>query len=290
MSVRRRLVQAAATFAKQAAGGNSGSALRSSTLAADSATTIAAARSSLHSSSRFPWGKVSLGFAAAGLMTVAEPPSAACTATAVATEPKTAAPPAAKGGSGGAAAPPRHKVVFVLGGPGSGKGTQCARLVEEFGVEHLSAGDLLRAHMKSGTPDGQMVADMIKNGQIVPSRVTISLLEAAMDASGAQRFLIDGFPRNEENRASFESQTGIQPELVLFFDCPEEVMERRLLGRNEGRTDDNIDTIRKRFKVFLESSLPVIQHYDKEGRVARINADRDAAQIYAEVRRLFLEL
>lgn len=70
----------------------------------------------------------------------------------------------------------------------------------------MSAGDLLRAHMKSGTPDGKMVAEMIANGQIVPSHVTISLLQAAMDASGKTQFLIDGFPRNEENRSAFESQ------------------------------------------------------------------------------------
>lgn len=218
-------------------------------------------------------------------MTVAEPPSAGCTAT-VATDakaPPQAAAPAPEGVQ-------RHKVVFVLGGPGSGKGTQCARLVQEFGLEHFSAGDLLRAHMKSGSPEGQMVADMIKNGQIVPSHVTISLLQRAMDESGSTKpFLIDGFPRNEENRSQFEKQTGISPELVLFFDCPEEVMERRLLGRNEGRTDDNIETIRKRFKVFLDSTVPVVEHYEQQGKVARINADRGADDIYKEVRRLFLE-
>lgn len=154
---------------------------------------------------------------------------------------------------------------------------------------HLSAGDLLRAHMKSGTPDGQMVADMIANGQIVPSSVTVGLLQAAMDASGKRQFLIDGFPRNEENRAAFEAQTGVQPRFVLFFDCPEEVMEARLLGRNEGRTDDNIDTIRKRFRVFIDSSLPVVQHYEADGKVARIRADRPPEDIYKEVRRAFLE-
>lgn len=218
-------------------------------------------------------------------MTVAEPPSAGCTATVTtdAKAPPKAAAPAPEGAK-------QHKVVFVLGGPGSGKGTQCARLVQEFGLEHFSAGDLLRAHMKSGSPEGQMVADMIKNGQIVPSHVTISLLQRAMDESGSTKpFLIDGFPRNEENRSQFEKQTGISPELVLFFDCPEEVMERRLLGRNEGRTDDNIDTIRKRFKVFIDSTVPVVEHYEQQGKVARINADRAADDIYREVRRLFLE-
>ena len=182
-----------------------------------------------------------------------------------------------------------NRPLILRGGPGSGKGTQSAKLVEEFKVVHLSAGDLLRAHMKSGSPEGQMVADMIANGQIVPSSVTVSLLQAAMDASGKAEFLIDGFPRNEENRGAFESQTGIQPAFILFFDCPDEVMERRLLGRNEGRTDDNIDTIRKRFKVFMDQSLPVIQHYEAAGKVARINADRGADDVYKEVRRAYLE-
>lgn len=83
---------------------------------------------------------------------------------------------------------------------------QCARLVEEFGIVHLSAGDLLRAHMKSGSQEGNMVAQMIKDGQIVPSHVTISLLQKAMADSAQDKFLIDGFPRNDENRNAFEQQ------------------------------------------------------------------------------------
>ena len=83
---------------------------------------------------------------------------------------------------------------------------QCSKLVQEFGRLHLSAGDLLRAHMKSGTPDGTMVADMIKQGQIVPSHVTISLLQKAMADSKQSKVLIDGFPRNDENRAAYETQ------------------------------------------------------------------------------------
>ncbi len=218
-------------------------------------------------------------------MTVAEPTTAMA-------QPQTAGATASiptKTADGPTNGVKHYQVAFVLGGPGSGKGTQSAKLVEEFGVVHLSAGDLLRAHMKSGTPDGQMVADMIANGQIVPSSVTVGLLQQAMDASGKSQFLIDGFPRNEENRGAFESQTGIQPKFILFFDCPEDIMEKRLLSRNEGRTDDNIETIRKRFRVFIESSMPVIEYYEKEGKVARITADRDPEEIYKEVRRSFVE-
>ncbi|THG07805.1 hypothetical protein TEA_014436 [Camellia sinensis var. sinensis] len=78
-----------------------------------------------------------------------------------------------------------------------------------------------------------MIQNMIKEGKIVPSEVTIKLLQRAMQENANDKFLIDGFPRNEENRAAFESVTGIVPEFVLFFDCSEEEMEKRLLGRNQ---------------------------------------------------------
>ncbi|GFH13685.1 uncharacterized protein HaLaN_09619, partial [Haematococcus lacustris] len=185
----------------------------------------------------------------------------------------------------------KHKIVFVLGGPGSGKGTQCLRLIEEFpDVAHFSAGDLLRDHIKSGTPDGNMVADMIKNGQIVPAQITIGLLQRAMASSGKQRILIDGFPRNQDNRDTFLSMVGYDCSLVLFFDCPEAVLEKRLLARNQGRTDDNIESIKKRFQVFVQQSMPIVESYEKQGKVARINTDRPIDDIYLEVRRLIMEL
>ncbi|KAL2234309.1 UNVERIFIED_CONTAM: UMP-CMP kinase 3 [Sesamum indicum] len=178
-------------------------------------------------------------------------------------------------------------VVFVLGGPGSGKGTQCSNIVEHFGYTHLSAGDLLRAEIKSGSENGTMIQNMIKEGKIVPSEVTIKLLQRAIQENGNDKFLIDGFPRNEENRAAFESVTGIEPEFVLFFDCPEEEMEKRLLSRNQGREDDNIETIRKRFKVYMESSLPVIDYYKAKGKVRKIDAARPIEEVFKAVKAVF---
>ncbi|KAM0945541.1 putative phosphotransferase with a phosphate group as acceptor [Dioscorea sansibarensis] len=178
-------------------------------------------------------------------------------------------------------------VVFVLGGPGSGKGTQCANIVQHFGFTHLSAGDLLRAEIKSGSENGTMIQNMIKEGKIVPSEVTIKLLQRAMRESGNDKFLIDGFPRNEENRAAFEEVTKIEPEFVLFFDCPEEEMQRRILGRNQGREDDNIETIRKRFKVFMESSLPVIEYYKSKGKVRKIDAGKPIEEVFEAVKEIF---
>lgn len=179
------------------------------------------------------------------------------------------------------------KVVFVLGGPGSGKGTQCTSIVQQFGFTHLSAGDLLRAEINSGNENGVMIQSMIKEGKIVPSVVTVKLLQTAMIKSGNDKFLIDGFPRNEENRAAFERVTGMTPEFILFFDCHEEEMEKRILGRNQGRVDDNIETIRKRFKVFIESSVPVINHYDALGKVRKIDAAKPKEEVFASVQPLF---
>ncbi|GLT31566.1 hypothetical protein SLA2020_062950 [Shorea laevis] len=181
----------------------------------------------------------------------------------------------------------KSTVVFVLGGPGSGKGTQCANIVQHFGYTHLSAGDLLRAEIKSGSENGNMIQNMIKEGKIVPSEVTIKLLQKAMQESGNDKFLIDGFPRNEENRAAFEAVTKIEPAFVLFFNCPEEEMERRLLNRNQGRDDDNIETIRKRFKVFLESSLPVIEYYKAKEKVREIDAAKHIEAVFEDVKVIF---
>lgn len=217
---------------------------------------------------------VAFGFAAATLATFAPTANVMCAEGAVADAP--AAPSSADSTS-----TTNPTVVFVLGGPGAGKGTQCANIVRDFGFTHLSAGDLLRAHMRSGSKDGNMVAEMIKQGQIVPSEVTVNLLLYAMKDSGKQTFLIDGFPRNKENRDAWETTAGYDCDFVLFFDAPENVMMQRLLGRNEGRTDDNVETIKKRFHTFQESSMPVVKYYEGLGKVRNVLATASPSDVYA---------
>ena len=178
-------------------------------------------------------------------------------------------------------------VVFVLGGPGSGKGTQCAKIVEAFGYKHFSAGDLLRKFVKSGTPEGNKVADMMQQGQIVPSEVTVGLLRDAMAESEVKKFLIDGFPRNLENRQTFLDVAGQDCSFVLFLDCPEDVMEKRLLGRAEGRADDNVETIRKRFRVYRDSTMPVIEHYRGLDKVREVTTDCSVDEVFAKLKPFF---
>lgn len=136
-------------------------------------------------------------------------------------------------------------VVFVLGGPGAGKGTQCANIVkvgilsvpsiytpshiyhtQEFGFVHLSAGELLRQERDSGSKDGALIESYIKNGQIVPVEITIALLRKAMEKSEKDKFLVDGFPRNEDNMIGWDremTEDKCDVKFVLLFECPEEV-------------------------------------------------------------------
>lgn len=186
------------------------------------------------------------------------------------------------------AKPPRRRIFFVLGGPGSGKGTQCQRLVDRFGFDHFSAGDLLRAEVVSQSEEGNMIAEVIKEGKIVPGHITIGLLKNAIEASTAPGILIDGFPRQLDQAGSFEKQIS-DFEFVLFFDCPEEEMEKRLLerGKTSGRTDDNIESIRKRFETFSRTSMPVIQYYEAKGKVHRINATESVEEVTEKIITLF---
>src|ERR1700753_3138016 len=128
-------------------------------------------------------------------------------------------------------------VLFVLGGPGGGKGTQCANLGKGYGFKHLSAGDLLREEQnRPGSEFGELIKTYIKEGQIVPMEVTIQLLENAMTAeiseSGNRKFLIDGFPRKMDQAVKFE-EVVVPSKFTLFFDCDEDTMRERLLNRGK---------------------------------------------------------
>lgn len=188
-------------------------------------------------------------------------------------------------------------VMFVLGGPGSGKGTQSANLVRDYGFIHLSAGDLLRQEQdREGSQYGDLIRNNIKEGIIVPMEITVALLSNAMsDAlkshpgltkSGRNpRFLIDGFPRKLD-QAHFFEDTVCHSTLTLFLNCPEDVMQDRLLKRGEtsGRADDNIESIRKRFRVFQETSMPVVDYYETLGKVVKVVATGGMDEVYQRIR------
>ncbi|XP_019733381.1 UMP-CMP kinase isoform X1 [Hippocampus comes] len=183
----------------------------------------------------------------------------------------------------------KPQVVFVLGGPGAGKGTQCAKIVESYNYTHLSAGDLLRAERaREGSEFGVLIANFIKEGKIVPVEITINLLRMAMEETMKKdeqkfRFLIDGFPRNEDNLQGWNKVMDGKADVkfVLFFDCSNEVCIKRCLerGKSSGRTDDNRESLEKRIQTYLQSTRPIIELYEKQGKVRCVDASHSVAEV-----------
>ncbi|RVD81104.1 uncharacterized protein DFL_008981 [Arthrobotrys flagrans] len=181
------------------------------------------------------------------------------------------------------------KVIFVLGGPGVGKGTQCAKLVKDYGFVHLSAGDLLREEQsREGTDYGELIKTYIREGKIVPMEVTIVLLENAMkrniDQNKKSKFLIDGFPRQMDQALKFE-EVVVPSQFTLFFDCDEDTMTKRLLerGKTSGRSDDNMESILKRFRTFKETSMPVVNYFEGQKRVVKVDGGKSIDAVYKDV-------
>lgn len=189
------------------------------------------------------------------------------------------------------------KVFFILGGPGSGKGTNCERLVEDFGYAHFSTGELLRDAAKHGTSDvAKKIAAIIKAGDIVPSEITVELLAQSMkEKPNPNGYLIDGFPRKADQAKMFEDDI-VPAKGIVYFDCSQETMESRLLARGAAsvgdakRPDDDIETIRHRFTVNKEQCMPVVEDYQKKGRCIVIDANRDRDVVYADVKKRFIDL
>ncbi|XP_070775254.1 UMP-CMP kinase [Enoplosus armatus] len=188
----------------------------------------------------------------------------------------------------------KPQVVFVLGGPGAGKGTQCSKIVESYNYTHLSAGDLLREERaREESEFGQLIANYIKEGKIVPVEITINLLRKAMEDTMKKdekkfRFLIDGFPRNEDNLQGWNTVMDGKADVkfVLFFDCGNEVCINRCLerGKSSGRTDDNRESLEKRIQTYLQSTQPIIKQYEKHGKVRTVDASRSVDEVFADVK------
>lgn len=172
------------------------------------------------------------------------------------------------------------RVVFVLGGPGAGKGTQCELLIDNYPCHHLSAGQLLRdeAQKKDGSSEhAELIEECLVAGKIVPVEISLSLLQNAMrqaEGNDSLIFLIDGFPRNFDNlegwtRCMTRNDDGIAQQNtdaaavwgVLSYDCPLSILEERVMKRSKdsGRSDDNLESLRRRFKTFQGETQPVVE-------------------------------
>ncbi|GAV02116.1 hypothetical protein RvY_12717 [Ramazzottius varieornatus] len=189
----------------------------------------------------------------------------------------------------------KPNVVFVLGAPGSGKGTQCSLITSKTNFVHLSAGDLLRQECAtSGSQYGDLIASYIKDGKIVPVEITCSLLEKAMKMSGKEYFLIDGFPRNFDNLQGWINQMGHKTDFLflLFLQAPEDICVERILSRGatSGRIDDNADSLKKRFQTYLHDTLPIVKFYEDKGLVRSVDSTRPMQSVHEDVMAVLREV
>ncbi|XP_041090349.1 adenylate kinase isoenzyme 1 isoform X3 [Polyodon spathula] len=178
------------------------------------------------------------------------------------------------------------KIIFVVGGPGSGKGTQCERIVQKYGYTHLSTGDLLRAEVSSGSERGKKLSAIMEKGELVPLDTVLDMLKDAMIAKVdvSKGFLIDGYPREVKQGEEFEKKIGA-PTLLLYIDAGAETMVKRLLKRGEtsGRVDDNEETIKKRLDTYYKATEPVIAFYEGRGIVRKMNAEGSVDDVFGQV-------
>ena len=182
----------------------------------------------------------------------------------------------------------KYKVIFIVGPPGVGKNTQCDKLVEKYKFIHFGAGDLLRAEAKKDTEEGKLVNSLISQGKIVPVKITCSLLKKAMDESGKNNiFLIDGYPRNQDNIDGWNEVFGTNYTLIssIILGCSEEQLEKRLLGRakSSGRSDDKIEVIKKRFKVYVEQSQPIEAKLKEMGPIIEVKATGTIDEVFQQI-------
>lgn len=161
-------------------------------------------------------------------------------------------------------------------------------LIKKYGFVHFGAGELLREEAKKDTEDGKLVASILKEGKIVPVKITCGLIKKAMDASGKDKiFLIDGYPRNQANIDGWKEVFGSNYILVtsIILEAEEEALVKRLVerGKTSGRSDDNIETIRKRFKTHYAESEPIVKELKTMGPSIQVNAIGTVEEVFGRI-------
>ena len=179
--------------------------------------------------------------------------------------------------------------IVIFGAPGSGKGTQSERIVEKYGIDHISTGDVLRAEIKAGTELGMEAKKLIDNGQLIPDALMVDILAAKLDGfSGSNGVIFDGFPRTIAQAEALKAMLaarGQEVTAMIELDVPEDELMTRLIlrGKESGRADDNEETIKKRLVVYREQTSPLKEWYKNEGKHCYINGLGELDRIFADI-------
>lgn len=179
--------------------------------------------------------------------------------------------------------------IVIFGAPGSGKGTQSERIVEKYGINHISTGDVLRAEIKNGTELGKTAKSYIDQGQLIPDELMIDILANVFDSfKDSKGVIFDGFPRTiaqAEALKSMLAERGQEVNIMLDLDVPEDELMTRLIkrGKDSGRADDNEETIKKRLVVYHSQTSPLIDWYKQDGKYQHIKGQGLLEEIFSEV-------
>ena len=181
--------------------------------------------------------------------------------------------------------------IVIFGAPGSGKGTQSDKIIAEYGVEHISTGDVLRAEIKGNTELGKTAAAYINDGKLVPDSLIIGILASALDAKGKdiKGVIFDGFPRTiaqAEALNSMLAERGQEVSTVIGLEVNDEELIKRIIarGKTSGRADDNEETAKKRLDTYYSQTMPLKDFYIKEGKYAKIDGVGSIDDIYSNIK------
>lgn len=182
--------------------------------------------------------------------------------------------------------------VVIFGAPGSGKGTQSENLINEYGLYHISTGEVLRDHIARETELGKIAQNYISQGQLIPDDLMVNILEDLLDQNPketAKGVIFDGFPRTVPQAQALKdmlNKRGSKVHAVVGLEVNDDELVERILkrGRETGRADDNLETVKKRLDVYHSQTLPLRDYYTKEGKYHAIKGIGEVSQIFNTIK------
>ncbi|MCH7507114.1 MAG: adenylate kinase [Proteobacteria bacterium] len=184
--------------------------------------------------------------------------------------------------------------IVLLGAPGSGKGTQAVRLVEQLELPHISTGELLRSAVEAGTELGQKAKTVIDRGELVSDDIMLGLITQRLSRDDAKKgFILDGYPRNITQAKALDEILERQGQAmveVLHIDVDAELLLQRIAGRaaEEGRSDDAEEVVRKRLRIYAEQTAPVVEYYTAKGVLSRVLGEGSVEEVFQRIMSVLL--